>query len=346
MFATHALVRFKDTESAAKVLHFIHDKTNLSANFSTRGSKKNKFDQEEISPFKKTIHITNIDRDPLSLYQLFLGYQGFSRIAFFGEYCFVCFVDLESSANAIEEMLFTTKLKASYAKAEFSPHFLSPTVIGTPSNTLKLVDIPLGLQPNDISLVSQMYTGFTAINSTSPYLIQFDSIQHASQALMRINQETNLSTVFVKTKPLWVPMEEPTKVQVNPSEIAPAAETNQPRTPSEKGISSPIMGFPVPKVFPIEPFFGKSLKTKTIRPLKQKIEHIQHLLSELDVLTDIPMLDKCTQTTGDAFEALKLENQALQAKINRLEAEMYARDNDQQRFQVLQGLLNMCDVTE
>ncbi|KAI8822381.1 uncharacterized protein EV422DRAFT_396395 [Fimicolochytrium jonesii] len=68
---------------------------------------------------KRTIHVTNIEKDKASVLQLFSKYEGFRRVAFYADYCFVCFTDTRAAAKAIEEILFKTKMKANFAKGEF-----------------------------------------------------------------------------------------------------------------------------------------------------------------------------------------------------------------------------------
>ncbi|KAI8903283.1 hypothetical protein EDD86DRAFT_250388 [Gorgonomyces haynaldii] len=194
VFPSHALVRFKDISAAADCLLDIHSYTNIAANYSTRGIGKLK----EETP-KRTLHITHLDRTPGELYKLFVNYPGFMRIAFYLDYCFLCFDDPSNTSKAMEEIIFTTKIKSSYSKAEFSPHIVTH-YLGQQSDKVKLLEIPLGLQSCDLSQFFDIYDGFQSLSNS---ILSFDSIDNAQKAVNRINQETNLTCCFYREKEVF-----------------------------------------------------------------------------------------------------------------------------------------------
>ncbi|KAJ1527337.1 hypothetical protein HK096_010899, partial [Nowakowskiella sp. JEL0078] len=71
---------------------------------------------------KHTIHVTNIRQTLLELKLFFSALAGFKKIAFYQDYCFIIFSDVKTATAAIEETIFKTKMKANFARADFTPH--------------------------------------------------------------------------------------------------------------------------------------------------------------------------------------------------------------------------------
>ncbi|KAJ3279862.1 hypothetical protein HK104_001116 [Borealophlyctis nickersoniae] len=225
-FPSHALVRFRDVESAKLALEDLNATTNLFANYSTKGAKNTTIrlsrptlacssanvdaDTAESSRRsdggpaatsstqpKRTIHVTNIDIDKASLIRLLSRYEGFVRIAFYADYCFVCFADPRFASKAIEEILFKTKMKANFAKADFIPHPLSPSAIGSPNAIIRVSDYPPNSTESDLMALYRMYEGFVDVQFYhASSLVYYRDIACAKRALEGLNGQTNMTAIY------------------------------------------------------------------------------------------------------------------------------------------------------
>ncbi|KAJ3042394.1 hypothetical protein HDV00_007350 [Rhizophlyctis rosea] len=227
-FPSHALVRFKDVEYAKLALEDLNATTNLFANYSTKGAKNNTrppkrsnsqsgaaAEEVEVPPEqgrrsenpttssttqpKRTIHVTNIDKDKASLIRTFSQYEGFRKIAFYADYCFVCFEDMRTASKAIEEVLFKTKMKANFAKADFIPHPLSPAAIGTPNSIIRVSDYPSSSTERELTSMFQLYDGCVDVHFYhASCLVYYRDMASAKKALDGINSLTNFTAIYSK----------------------------------------------------------------------------------------------------------------------------------------------------
>ncbi|KAI8920169.1 hypothetical protein DFJ77DRAFT_231293 [Powellomyces hirtus] len=148
---------------------------------------------------KKTIHVTNIDNDKAGILQLFSKYEGFRRVAFYADYCFVCFADTRTASKAIEELLFKTKMKANFAKADFIPHLIPASAIGHPNYIIRVSDYPSNTSEHDLVRVLQRYEGFSDVHFYhASCLVYYADQACARRALEGLNANTNFTAIYSK----------------------------------------------------------------------------------------------------------------------------------------------------
>ncbi|TPX31502.1 hypothetical protein SmJEL517_g05199 [Synchytrium microbalum] len=152
-----------------------------------------------------TIHVTNINTiSKANLRRMFAGFEGFKKVAFYTDYCFVVFANTRTASTAIEELLFTTRMKANFAKSDFGPHPPSPSSTGIPSNIIRVSDYPPNTETFELSEVFEEYEGFTDIQLFhGSCLVHFRDSVTASRCLEDINSTTNFTAQYSK-KPSYV----------------------------------------------------------------------------------------------------------------------------------------------
>ncbi|KND02663.1 uncharacterized protein SPPG_01748 [Spizellomyces punctatus DAOM BR117] len=231
-FPSHALVRFKDVECAKRALEDLNSTTNLFANYSTKGAKQGSsrssrrgttssststttgIDGDGAAEHarasdaggvtgsthpKRTIHVTNIDKDKAHILHLFSQYEGFRRVAFYADYCFVCFADTRTASKAIEEILFKTKMKANFAKADFIPHQIPTSAIGHPNSIIRVSDYPSNTSDYDLVRIFERHDGFQDIHFYhASCLVYFKDQTSARRALESVNATTNFTAIYSK----------------------------------------------------------------------------------------------------------------------------------------------------
>ncbi|KAJ3129493.1 hypothetical protein HK098_001260 [Nowakowskiella sp. JEL0407] len=148
---------------------------------------------------KHTIHVTNIKMSLLSLKKFFMSLTGFKKVAFYQDYCFIIFADVKTATQAIEEILFRTKMKANFAKAEFTPHPLSVSAIGVVNSIIRVSDYPPNTTDADLIELFESYPGLTDIQFYQvSCLVYFTDTNSSTAALDDINNTTNLTAIYSK----------------------------------------------------------------------------------------------------------------------------------------------------
>ncbi|KAI8811750.1 hypothetical protein BJ742DRAFT_100640 [Cladochytrium replicatum] len=150
-----------------------------------------------LSVPKHTIHVTNIKLSKLGLKNLFSTMVGFRKVAFYQDYCFVIFDDVKAAAQAIEDILFKTKMKANFAKAEFTPH--PPPSVGQANSIIRISDFPPNTTDNDLYEFFESYDCFQDIQYYhASCLVYFDDVASARNSLEDINATTNFTAIYSK----------------------------------------------------------------------------------------------------------------------------------------------------
>lgn len=168
---------------------------------------------------KKTIHVTNMDRDRSHFFKILLQFPGFDRVAFYNDYSFVCFQDISHAVFAIDEIMNKTKMKASFAKVDFIHHAVAPSQIGTSNSILRISDFPSNMTHAELIGIFQTLEGF--LNATQFYvascLVHFKTQENGRQALERLNHATNMTAIY-SIKGIKEP-ERPSKLGKSSSEL-------------------------------------------------------------------------------------------------------------------------------
>ncbi|TPX76052.1 hypothetical protein CcCBS67573_g02668 [Chytriomyces confervae] len=237
-FPMHALVRFVNLETAKRALEDLNMTTNLFANYSTKSTKTvgdvkaripGRLTQEPISlespvqstlklqqqqqlqslllpasqatPSKCTIHVTNLDKDIPTLLQFFKSLPGFARVAFYIDYAFVIFKDSDSASAAIETILFGSRMKANFARSDYTPHIVPASALGIPSSLVRISDYPSTTTEEDLRRLLESFRGVSGLNVFhSSALVTFESVEAAGAMVDDLNGCTNLTCVFGKRK--------------------------------------------------------------------------------------------------------------------------------------------------
>jgi hypothetical protein len=209
-YYNYALAKFTSVENATKCMDQLTSKSNLLVSFSKiklagDGTVESSTNPDSFSRVtsafpapKRTIHVTNLDRDRSVFLKMLLSLDGFDRVAFYNDYSFVCFDEIQNAALAMEKIMARTKMKASFAKVDFIHHSVAPSQIGAINSILKISDFPSNMIHSELIGIFQTLEGF--VNAThflfSSCLVHFSSPELAHKALERINHFTNLTAVF------------------------------------------------------------------------------------------------------------------------------------------------------
>ncbi|KAL6607242.1 hypothetical protein U3516DRAFT_906255 [Neocallimastix sp. 'constans'] len=148
---------------------------------------------------KRTLHVTNFNKTKNQLRSIFASFPGFKKVAFYQDYCFVIFSDAEAASNASEELLFKTKLKVSYAKADYVPYVVSASAIGTPNNVIRAADYPNSTTESELAEMFNSYPGFVDLKFSRNYsIVYFQDVNTAKVALEDMNKTTNFTLTYLK----------------------------------------------------------------------------------------------------------------------------------------------------
>ncbi|KAJ3124073.1 hypothetical protein HK098_001398 [Nowakowskiella sp. JEL0407] len=199
------LAYFKDIDCAKRALEDLNTTTNLVTNYtrkeprayvnssySSGGMVKRPDDQLP----KTTIQITNITMDRADLRGFILACVGFKKIAFYRDWCFACFVDIESASKAIDYIHQSTKMRATFTKVEYSQKY-TPNNVGNPNPTLYVNNLPFNATTNEFTKLFATYEGFRdAYFFRGSCKVYFIDTHFSTKALEDINRTTNLIATY------------------------------------------------------------------------------------------------------------------------------------------------------
>ncbi|KAJ3059231.1 hypothetical protein HDU98_004758, partial [Podochytrium sp. JEL0797] len=127
---------------------------------------------------KCTIHVTNLDKDIPTLLQFFKTLVGFTRVAFYIDYAFVIFKDSDSASCAIETILFGSRMKANFARSDYTPHIVPHSALGPPSSLVRISDYPSTTCEEDLRALLDAFVGVTGLNVFhSSCLVTFENVE-------------------------------------------------------------------------------------------------------------------------------------------------------------------------
>ena len=209
-YSSYALAKFICIDTATECMEELCSKTNLSVSFSKIKLAADNGLESISNPDlchrsslsspapKKTIHVTNLDRDRGIFLKMLIGLPGFDRVAFYNDYSFVCFDDIRNASLAMEQIMAKTKMKASFAKVDFIHHSVAPSQIGSVNSILKISDFPSNMTHSELLGIFQTFDGF--VNATHFYpsscLAHFTTAEASKRALERLNHFTNLTAIY------------------------------------------------------------------------------------------------------------------------------------------------------
>ena len=146
---------------------------------------------------KKTLHVTNFTMNKCALRNILLSFSGFKTVAFYQDYCFVVFADIESATKAAEHLLATTKLKVNFSKADYIPNVVSPSSIGNPNSILHVTNYPTSTTEAEMIEMYSSYPGYLHIHFSKNFsLVYYQDIASAKNVLQHMNQTTNFTTIY------------------------------------------------------------------------------------------------------------------------------------------------------
>jgi len=146
---------------------------------------------------KKTLHVTNFTMNKCALRKLLLSFSGFKTVAFYQDYCFVVFADIESATAAAEQLLAKTKLKVNFSKADYIPNVVSPSSIGNPNSILHVTNYPTSTTETEMIEMYSSYPGYLHIHFSKNFsLVYYQDIASAKNVLQHMNQTTNFTTIY------------------------------------------------------------------------------------------------------------------------------------------------------
>lgn len=146
---------------------------------------------------KKTLHVTNFTMNKCALRNLLLSFSGFKTVAFYQDYCFVVFADIESATAAAEQLLAKTKLKVNFSKADYIPNVVSPSSIGNPNSILHVTNYPTSTTEAEMIEMYSSYPGYLHIHFSKNFsLVYYQDIASAKNVLQHMNQTTNFTTIY------------------------------------------------------------------------------------------------------------------------------------------------------
>jgi len=146
---------------------------------------------------KRTLHVTNFTMNKCALRNLLLSFPGFKTVAFYQDYCFVVFADIESATAAAEQLLAKTKLKVNFSKADYIPNVVSPSSIGNPNSILHVTNYPTSTTETEMIEMYSSYPGYLHIHFSKNFsLVYYQDIASAKYVLQHMNQTTNFTTIY------------------------------------------------------------------------------------------------------------------------------------------------------
>ncbi|ORX54692.1 hypothetical protein BCR36DRAFT_321915 [Piromyces finnis] len=146
---------------------------------------------------KKTLHVTNFTMNKCALRNLLLSFSGFKTVAFYQDYCFVVFADIESATAAAEQLLAKTKLKVNFSKADYIPNVVSQSSIGNPNSILHVTNYPTSTTETEMIEMYSSYPGYLHIHFSKNFsLVYYQDIASAKNVLQHMNQTTNFTTIY------------------------------------------------------------------------------------------------------------------------------------------------------
>ncbi|ORX85225.1 hypothetical protein BCR32DRAFT_290781 [Anaeromyces robustus] len=146
---------------------------------------------------KKTLHVTNFTMNKCALRNLLLSFPGFKTVAFYQDYCFVVFADIESATSAAEQLLAKTKLKVNFSKNDYVPNVVSPSSIGNPNSILHVTNYPTSTTETEMIEMYSSYPGYLHIHFSKNFsLVYYQDIASAKNVLQHMNQTTNFTTIY------------------------------------------------------------------------------------------------------------------------------------------------------
>ena len=80
---------------------------------------------------KTTIHVSNIPDDKVKIYKAFKHLDGFRRVSFHQDFCFVCFEDVHTARQAIDYVQKEVSNAYLYLKVDFNGGLLRETRVNS-----------------------------------------------------------------------------------------------------------------------------------------------------------------------------------------------------------------------
>ncbi|KAJ1565872.1 hypothetical protein HK096_008154 [Nowakowskiella sp. JEL0078] len=198
------LAYFRDIDCAKRSLEDLNTTTNLVTNYTrkepkqflggcTMGGFLRRPDDQQP---KTTIQITNITMDRADLRAFIVNSSGFKKIAFYRDWCFVCFSDIDSASKSIENIHQTTKMRATFTKVEYSQKY-TPHNVGRPNPTLYVNNLPFNATTSEFTKLFAMYDGFRdAYFFRGSCKVYFLDTNFSTRALEDLNRSTNLIATY------------------------------------------------------------------------------------------------------------------------------------------------------
>ncbi|KAI8800064.1 hypothetical protein BJ742DRAFT_843027 [Cladochytrium replicatum] len=216
---------FRDIDCAKRALEDLNTTTNLVTNYTRKEAQRNQFgggssasgvmacgthqlrnitqDPTEMYSGKRseeqpktTIQITNLCMDRADLRSFVMSCAGFRKLAFYRDWCFACFADIESASMSINTIHQSSTMRATFTKVEYTQKY-TPHNIGRPNPTLYVNNLPFNATTAEFTKLFATYDGFRdAYFFRGSCKVYFSDLASSSRALDDLNRTTNLIATY------------------------------------------------------------------------------------------------------------------------------------------------------
>ncbi|KAI8807738.1 hypothetical protein BJ742DRAFT_895233 [Cladochytrium replicatum] len=215
---------FRDIDCAKRALEDLNTTTNLVTNYTRKEAPRNQFggnsasgvmgcaanqlrnmsqdptdlysgNRAEEQP-KTTIQITNLCMDRADLRSFVMNCAGFRKLAFYRDWCFACFADIESASKSIVTIHQSSTMRATFTKVEYTQKY-TPHNIGHPNPTLYVNNLPFNATTAEFTKLFATYDGFRdAYFFRGSCKVYFSDLVSSWRALEDLNRTTNLIATY------------------------------------------------------------------------------------------------------------------------------------------------------
>ncbi|KXS14559.1 hypothetical protein M427DRAFT_155877 [Gonapodya prolifera JEL478] len=149
-------------------------------------------------PPKTTLKIGNINLDRSDLRKVLSSLRGFTKVAFYRDYVYACFADVESARAAMDLLHTSSRMRCVYPKYDYTTHN-DRLDVGQPCPILHVSNMPFNSNSSEFVKMFGAYEGYRETQFfRESCLVFFATERDAAAALQDLNKTTNLVVVYSK----------------------------------------------------------------------------------------------------------------------------------------------------
>ncbi|KAJ3340859.1 hypothetical protein HDU93_006151 [Gonapodya sp. JEL0774] len=149
-------------------------------------------------PPKTTLKIGNISLDRADLRKVLSSLRGFTKVAFYRDYVYACFADVECARAAMDLLHTSSRMRCVYPKYDYTTHN-DRLDVGQPCPILHVSNMPFNSNSSEFVKMFGAYEGYRETQFfRESCLVFFATERDAATALQDLNKTTNLVVVYSK----------------------------------------------------------------------------------------------------------------------------------------------------